>query len=217
MFDFSGIPYRREIGASDLERMRVPNRYWRVRFDEISEEEIEGTGKSAKDIVAKYISNMNDMVREGVGFVFFGDNGAGKTCCSVVLAKEFRRRGKTVLFVEASDLKRMVVERERFDEDETYWDRAKGADVLVLDDFGKGVQDSTGFGAELFDELIRARNARKLVTMITANQPVQYWKEKFGLKKSTVCTLKECMMPVEVSGRDRRDDSAERIAGMMAN
>jgi DNA replication protein DnaC len=214
-FDFSNIPFRRELNTSDLQRMNIPQRYWGVRFDDISNDSIRDTGKSVKDIVRTYIQKMEEMRREGAGFIFWGKNGTGKSSISVVLAKEFRRRGNTVLFMEASDLKRMVSEREHFDEDETYWDRSKSVDVLILDDFGKGVIDGKGFGSTLFDELIRARNSRKLVTIITSNPVVKEWKERFDLKDSTLHALKECMFPVEVVGCDKRVKPAEKLAAMM--
>ena len=121
------------------------------------------------------------------------------------------------MFMEAADLKRMVSEREHFDEDETYWDRAKSVDVLILDDFGKGVIDGKGFGATLFDELIRARNSRKLVTIITSNPIVEEWEERFDLKSSTIHVLKECTLPVEVVGCDKRGESAKKLAAMIIN
>lgn len=216
-FDFSNIPFRRKLTASDLHRMNIPSRYWGVRFEDISEDIIRGTNKSPKDVIRNYIINMEDMRRVGAGFVFWGQNGTGKSSISVVLAKEYRRRGYTVLFMEAADLKRMVSEREHFDEDETYWDRAKSVDVLILDDFGKGVIDGKGFGATLFDELIRARNSRKLVTIITSNPIVEEWEERFDLKSSTIHVLKECTLPVEVVGCDKRGESAKKLAAMIIN
>lgn len=211
---FRGVPFRRELDRGDLERMRVPTRYWMSTFNRLARD---GGDDSLHSVVGKYIRNMADMRRAGAGFVFWGKNGTGKSCASVVLAKEFRRRGYTVLFMEASDLKRLVVEREHFDEDETYWDRARSVDVLVLDDFGKGVMDRKGFGAALFDELIRARNSRKLVTIITSNLPHSDWEEELELKSSTIHSLRECMIPVQVVGEDQRSGSEEQLRRLLSN
>jgi DNA replication protein DnaC len=103
-------------------------------------------------------------------------------------------------------MKRFVIEREMFDEDQTYWDRALNVDVLVIDDLGKGTQDSTGLGARLIDELIRHRNASKLVTIITTNMNQRDLAEE--LKVSTMSSLKEHVFPIHVSGIDRRDSVA---------
>lgn len=213
MMKFDNVPFRRELSSEDLERMRVPRRYWNSTFDMLTEE---GGELSLKNMIGQYMKNMSDMKREGAGFILYGKNGVGKSAGSVVLAKEFRRRGSTVLFVEASDLKRLVIEREHFDEDETYWDRACKVDVLIIDDFGKGTLDSKGFGATLFDELIRARNARRRVTIITANLPPKDWKKELELKKSTMEALRECVMPILVTGINHRKDSRNKLKKMLA-
>lgn len=210
---FNDIPFRRELDSQDMERMCIPSRYWSAKFDEISDKGNPGL----RTAIGTYIRKMEDMVEEGAGFILFGPNSVGKTCASVVLAKEMRRRGNTVLFMEAADLKHQVIERENFDEDETYWDRAKAVDVLVLDDFGKGIQDSTGFGASIFDELIRSRNARRLVTIITSNLAPSSWEKELALKTSTMHSLKECTVPVRASGSDRRKESAGKLQALLAN
>lgn len=210
---FENVPFRRELNRHDLERMRIPSRYWDATFERLS---TDGGDHSLRTMVGKYISNMSEMRKQGGGFIFYGANGTGKSSGSVVLAKEFRRRGYTVLFMEASDLKRMVIENEHFDDDETYWDRSRSVDVLVLDDFGKGIMDSKGFGASLFDELIRARNSRKLVTIITANLPHDKWKDQLELKESTIHTLRECMIPLQVIGPNQREESGKKLRELLS-
>lgn len=211
---FANVPFRRDLSTNDLERMRIPRRYWQASFYELTDVSVDGED-SLKSMIEKYISNMSKMRKEGGGFIFYGDNGSGKSCGSVVLAKEFRRRGNTVLFIEAADLKRLVASKEYFDDDETYWERAKDVDVLVVDDFGKGIMDDKGFGASLFDELIRTRNANKKVTIITSNISPKRWLEELGLKKSTIHTLKECTIPVPVIGDNKRDGSEDRLKSIL--
>lgn len=211
LFEDSNIPFRRELKISDLERMKIPKRYWMSRFDLLSDEDNGRGDGSIKDLVERYMKNMSEMRKEGCGLILFGNNSVGKTCSSVVLAKEFRRRGNTVLFVEAADLKRLVAQKEYFDDEEMYWERAKSVDVLVVDDFGKGIMDETGFGASLFDELIRTRNSNKRVTIITSNIKPQKWEEELDLKVSTIRTLKECTVPFHVKGIDYREISKERL------
>jgi len=200
--------YWRRLTDSDLTRMRVPRRYWEVRHDAIPDGA--SVGISARQAATNYMTQIDEMRRTGMGLLLWGTNGTGKTCMAIVIAKEFRRRGYPVLYIEAADIKRLVIEREMFDEDQTFWDRALNVDVLVLDDLGKGTQDSTGLGARLFDELIRHRNANKLVTIITTNMNQRDLLEE--LKVSTMSSLKEHVFPIHVSGIDRRDSVADGIA-----
>jgi DNA replication protein DnaC len=211
---FANVPFRRDLNTNDLERMRIPKRYWKSSFYKLTDVSLEGED-SLKNIVEKYILNMEKMRKEGGGFILYGDNGCGKSCGSVVLAKEFRRRGNTVLFIEAADLKRLVASKEYFDDEETYWERSKDVDVLIVDDFGKGIMDNKGFGASLFDELIRTRNANKRVTIITSNISPQRWQEELELKKSTIHALKECTIPVPVIGDNKRDGSEDRLKSIL--
>lgn len=210
------IPYRRELTQGDMERMKIPCRYWSVRFDEISDVSVEGY-PSPRDMVKRYITNMAEMRQRGGGLVLYGSNGTGKTSACVYVAKEYRRRGHTVLFLEAAELKGLVMEKAAFDEDETWWDRAKSVDVLVIDDLGKETLDSTGFGAALFDELLRARNARKLVTFITSNVPPRLWQTDLGLRDSTAHVLKECTVPVKVTGGDKRGPVSGELNQILLN
>ncbi len=119
------------------------------------------------------------------------------------------------MFVECASLKSAVIEKTAFDENQSIWDRAKSVDVLVLDDLGKGVQDKTGFGARVLDDLIRHRNASQRITFITTNMtPGPQMAE--DLKVSTLHSLKECIIPVRIDGPDRREDSKAEILGLLS-
>lgn len=203
---------RRDLTREDMERMNIPLRYWKVSFGGISAERqrVRPEIPSAQETAQSYLEKIDEMTNEGVGLLLHGPNGTGKTSMSVVIAMEFRRRGNRVLFIEAASLKQYVINKVYFDGDEgeLYWDRAMSVDVLVIDDFGKGTQDKTGFGARLFDELIRHRNSEKLVTFLTTNMDTRDGSENSlsrELLPSTMHSLKECVIPVEVTGDDRRD------------
>lgn len=198
------IPQKRSLQASDLKRMRVPRRYWSVTFDGISDTSVDG--KSAKDITRDYILSMEVNVSRGVGLLLWGPNGTGKTSMAVVIAKELRRRFRSVLFVQAAALRGSVISNEMFDEMETLWQRACNVEVLVIDDLGKGTQDRTGFGERMIDDLIRSRNSNQLVTIITTNMAAKGENNALStaLKASTMHSLREHVVPVWVSGGNKR-------------
>lgn len=204
------VPYQRKLTEEDLIRMRIPKRYWTAQPDQISDSVVRDAPMSVRDAMRRYVERMDDNVRQGQGLLLWGPNGRGKTCIAVVLGKEFRRRGHPVLYLEAADMKRIVIEHEMFDDEQSCWDRALNVAVLVLDDLGKGVVDETGFGMRLLDELIRHRNAHRLITIITTNWRID---EIAGeVMKSTAASLQEHVHPVEVVGNDRREIAAGRTA-----
>lgn len=205
--------YWRKLTEEDLLRMRIPRRYWSVRLDEVYDVSPRPGDAGLRSVLRSYLEQAAERRRSGSGLLLWGTNGTGKTSAAVVVAKEFRRRGYPVLFVEAADLKRLVIEREMFDDDQTFWDRALNVDVLVLDDLGKGTQDTVGMGARIIDELIRHRNAHQLVTVITTNMDLVQLADE--LKQSSMASLKEHAMPIHVCGIDRRDAVAVGMAASL--
>lgn len=198
--------YRRELTQADMDRMRVPRRLWQSRLDLVSEIPWRDGEKHPRELITCYLTKLEKMNAKGLGLVLWGPNGTGKSAAAVVIAKEFRRRGYAVLFFEAASLKDAVIGKMAFDEMETVWERARSVPVLILDDLGKGTQDGVGFGARLLDDLLRHRSANKLVTFITTNMDPR---ETLGkeLNASTMSTLKECMIPVQITGDDRRNEA----------
>tara|TARA_B100001094_G_scaffold322338_1_gene371517 strand:- start:2299 stop:2814 length:516 start_codon:yes stop_codon:yes gene_type:complete len=161
------------------------------------------------EIGCEYVKKMDSMIKGGVGLLLWGPNGRGKTALAVGIGKEFRRRGCTVLFVECAAVKDIFISRAAFDEEEVMWNRAKRVDVLILDDLGKGVQDSKGFGARVIDQLIRHRTSNQRVTFITTNiDPPRLAGE---LKISTMHSLKESIVPVKIVGPDRREACKSKL------
>jgi DNA replication protein DnaC len=193
------------LTEDDLLRARIPKRYWEARLADAQE--------TVQLIARRYIANFVVMRERGVGLLLWGPNGVGKTSIAVVLGKEYRRRGHSLLFLEAAEIKGAVINSEMFDDDQTLWERAKSVDVLMIDDLGKGVQDSTGFGARVLDELIRHRNANKRVTFISTNMTLKAIEDE--LKASTMHSLKECIFPVRVVGDDLREKSKAEIDSLL--
>lgn len=209
--------YRKKLTAMDMQQMHVPDRYWKARYAEITEEGKSTTGKTAPRSVAKrFVDNILEFVENGTGLYLHGPNGRGKTCMAVVLLKEARRRGMTGLFVSAASLKRLVVSKTPFSEAETMYERALGVRFLVLDDLGKEVSDNVGFGARVLDELIRHRMGHQMITVITTNMTPDVLKaeadsSKGIVKVSTLHAMKECMIPLELGGPDRRVENARAL------
>ena len=206
-----GGQMRRPLTSEDLRRMRIPGRFW-----DASLEEIYGEGSpSPRSVARRYMDKLDDMIRRGVGLLLWGPNGRGKTCMAVVIGKEARRRGYTVLFGRASELKSMVIERAPFDSEQTMWSRMLSVDLLIVDDLGKGTQDSTGFGARLIDDLLRQRASERKVTILTTNMSPRD-QIPAELKQSTMHTLKECVVPVHIAGPDRREEIAREAQALLS-
>ncbi len=207
--------FRRRLNQADLERMRIPRRFWSATYAEVSDEK-EGDGaRSMRDYAGQYLSNLDAMLDRGIGLFLWGNNGLGKSSVAAVVLMEARRRGFTGLFLEAATLKTVVIEKTMFDDDTTLWERAKQVDLLVIDDLGKGVQDEKGFGERLIDEVVRHRAAQMRATWITTNMSPKEFQEQY--KVSTFAAMKEAIVPVRARGSDRRIETRDQLTRLFGS
>ena len=200
---------RRELTETDLMHMNLPKRFWGATIERVTTQ-----GKPcAQAIVYSYLEQVDELLDRGVGLLLWGDNGRGKTSIMSLIGKEAKRRGRSVFFYESAALKADTINKTMFSDTTSVIDRARECDVLLLDDLGKGVQDSTGFGARLLDELVRYRYARQKVTCITTNMTPSALRDE--LKMSTLHTMKECLLPLKVEGIDHREAEAAEIMNLL--
>lgn len=193
--------------------MMIPHRYWNCTIEGISSKE----GKEAAEL---YVKKIDSMIDRGVGLLLWGSNGRGKTGMGVALLKYLRAypRIRSALFLHSAEIAQFKINNTMFDEETTMWERIKKVDVLLIDDFGKGLVDSTGYAVRLVDELLRNRNSDGKITFITTNYTLTDLVDaaKGGLlMPSTGHTLKECMVPVYIEGPDRREEIGREIADLL--
>ena len=189
-----------------MELMRIPRRFWGTSVERLPE--------SVKEKVFSYCRTMDDMLDEGVGYLFWGPNGVGKTSAAIFIAMEARRRGAPVLFVTAESLREAALENAPFKDDVLLIDRARSVDVLVIDDLGKEHSGSTGWAERLFENLFRERSASRKTTFVTTNASLSKLSERY--KPSMLEVMKETCYPVQVLGPSQRDDSVDEIRTRLA-
>lgn len=188
-----------------MERASVPRRYWQVAPDEVS------PGTPQHRVLHRYLERVEEAVAHGYGVLLFGPNGVGKTGAAVCALMEARRRGYTVMFLEAAQMKRVVVQNVMFDGEYTVWERAHQVDLLVLDDVWKGTADGKGFGVDLIDELLRGRGAAMKATWMTSNLDPNQARHEKQVKASTLETMRETMLMVQAEGPNLRKSGQAAI------
>lgn len=185
--------------------MRIPKRFWTVTFAQIESD--------LQEIVRNYLNNMDQMLDEGHGLLFWGENGRGKTSAAAFVAREVRRTGASVLMVTSASLIESVIEKTEVEEG-LLLDRARSVDFLLLDDLGKEHSTKTGFSERALENLFRDRSSSHLTTFVTTNMSFDGLIQRY--KKSMLEVMKEILLPVKVEGRDFREDAKETLKKSLA-
>lgn len=208
--------FRRPLEKSDMERMRIPERFWKASLSKISEQENED-GVSLKRVVNGYLKNFDKLMAEGYGLLLWGKNGVGKTSAAAALAMEARRRCRTVLMISAADYVESMIDNIMFDSHMKIVDRAKNVEMLVMDDFGKVFRDDKGWTDKIFELLFRYRSARLKSNIVTMNYSMIDFVEdcKNNGQPSLIHVLKEILLPIEVAGPDRREENQCKLQDLV--
>ncbi len=154
---------RRPLERVDLERMALPEEFWRVRLP--------GLPEPAAAIVTNYIARMPALFEKGVGLLFSGLMGTGKTSLASIVAREARVRGYSVYFTAVWGLREGVRTRAMFDPEQTVMERALQVDLLVLDNLRPEDSADMFLGRRALDELVTARASANRPTLLTTRVP----------------------------------------------
>ncbi len=201
----SAVP-RRALTEVDMERMRIPRRFWSVSVAGIQESNL-------REPLLNYLDTISEKRTAGLGMLLMGDNGRGKTASGCLILMEARRQYYTSLFVEGSRLRGILFDSEMFDANQRLWDRMVQVDFLLIDDWGKGTSDVKGYASQILDDLIRLRSAELRPTIITTNLDLPKIRESEAIRKSTVEALLECVLFLEVGGANLR---AKQVVDVVA-
>lgn len=199
------VGQRSRLTADHLLLMRVPRRFWGVKFDLIEPD--------LQPILRNYLKNLDAMLDGGNGLLLWGENGRGKTSAAVFVAMEARRTGASVLMLTAASLIESIMEKVEVEEG-LLVDRARAVDFLLLDDLGKEHPGKSGFSDRVLENLFRERTAAKLTTFATSNMEHDRLTERY--KKSMLEVMKEALLPVKVEGKNFRDEVREGLTKVLA-
>lgn len=146
-----------------------------------SEEVDAKEGISAKENIMKIMKTCmqfsRDFEQDYKNLILYGNPGLGKTFLCNCIAKELLDRGKTVLYVTAFQLFKLI-EEERFNKDSNeeineYLDTLLTVDLLIIDDLG--TEFSTVITSSELYNIINSRLLNKKSTIISTNLPPSNW------------------------------------------
>lgn len=182
----------RELTAADLYRMRVGRAYYGTCVDDIP------ARCKHKKVLRTFLKNIVTNVDQGRGLFFYGGYGTGKTSCGTIILKNVVARRGTALMIRAEEIQTAVIEKTRFDDSQTLWDRMMGVDCLLVDDLTRAHVKE--WGKSKIEGLIRRRVEERRSVILTVNIAETQLEQFTKRNRSMIEALREVCEIVPVAG-----------------
>lgn len=168
----------------------IPKDYWWLTIDELEVDE------DYLSLVRWFSLRLVKAVSNGMGILFMGENGIGKTSMQCAIGKEAIVQGMTVKYYTAQQ----YIEAKKSKNDEWIVD-AESAQVILLDELDKVyISKGSDFVKKTLEEYLRRMTSEGKCMVICTNGDSDYLKKTFG--DSTMSALSRHLRFLGVSGED---------------
>lgn len=158
-----------------------------------------------------YVQHWQKMREKGIGLLFWGPPGTGKTYAAACIANAFVESKEdfapsVIMTTFGCILRRMLAcgPQER----EEYFDRLLRCHILILDDFG--MERQTDYAREQIFHIIDGRYLSCRPLIVTTNLSLQELKHPKDLAQARICDrILELCVPVCFDGESLRQDRAK--------
>lgn len=162
-----------------------------------------------KEAAYKFLGSHRSLIGSGVGLLFYGNFGTGKSMLANLIAKDCVKLGYSVYFVTFAEMVEMFTkgwgdnkERARFES------KIVNSKVLVLDDVGKEFRAKNNLSESTFDHVIRQRVINLRSTIVTTNMDEDDLDEGYG--RAIFSLIKERSISLHGTGQDWRENANRR-------
>lgn len=187
----------KNVGISDLSYVRFT-----FAKDDMKNER-------ATAFARKYVEKWESMLENGIGIIFFGPVGSGKSflACSIVNALLEQRVTATV-----TNFPRLLnILQGRIDRQELI-DRMQKYKIIVFDDLG--VERDSSFAAEQVFNIVDSRSQSGLPIVVTTNLSLEEMQNPANLQQKRIYDriLELCPIKIVLTGSNRREENATKRA-----
>ena len=176
----------------------IPRDYWHLFWKELN------VGKAVKKLLSRYFDNFSIAAERGLGILFLGANGVGKTALMCEIGKHALVHGRTVLYFTND---RYITALQR--NDDVFLRQVEDSQVLLLDEVEKAYsRDGGTFVPKKTEALLRSSLSLGRIVVMATNYPEEDLTEMFG--ESTMSLLRRRLKFVPVVGQDRSVDLQDR-------
>ena len=134
MYDQKGKPVKemlKLIWVKELIYSRLPKPYWTAELDKLK------IKSEIKSVTNKYLKNYKIAKANGLGFIFHGANGVGKTSAATAIARVFLKKSYNIVYITAQTYMDFEMEFENPENRQAILNRLKEADMILLDEWDK--------------------------------------------------------------------------------
>lgn len=186
------------ITRAHLKKANIPQDYWDCGF-------LNYRGPlEPKETTKKYLKNLREMKEAGIGILYVGPNGPGKTTLGMICMKYLARAEWDVYCISLGEIVEDIQKSWQSKEDSIVIGKCREADFLFIDDVGKEHRGQSGFVQTVFDNLIRYRVQHRYPTFLSSNFTKKELEITYG--DSVMSLLEGKLLPVVVDGSDYRKE-----------
>lgn len=180
--------------VKELIKSNIPQDYWELDFDSLD------LDKLNKTVIGAYMGNLKKAKQNGLGLVFFGQNGTGKTSSMIEIAKEGIVQLYKIQYFTLSSYVDAVLSK---DAKRVEW--YESGDFLLIDELDK--KAGTPAIYKLIDEFFRRMFNLNKSLIFATNWDADEMKEHLG--ESTYSLLKRRSEFLVFQGADFSDNLQE--------
>lgn len=158
--------------------------------------------KKITDLCKRYIEKWEEMKKDNIGLMFWGDTGTGKTYFAACIANYLINKSERISMKSLPELLNELSNFEIKNKNE-YIDDICNVDLLIIDDLGSERQSE--YAMEIVYDIINTRYLKKKPLIVTTNITLDEMKKTSNLKlKRIYSRILEMCVPVLFSGSDQR-------------
>lgn len=161
----------------------------------------DGSNEKIMSAMKNYVSNFDDLLKQGKGLLLFGTVGTGKTYAAACIANALIDKGYPVLMTDFARIANTV--GGMFEGKQEYYDSLNRFPLLILDDLA--AERKTEYMQEIVYNVIDSRYRAGLPLIVTTNLTSEELKHPSDISyQRTFSRLLEMCLPVKVEGKDKR-------------
>ena len=174
----------------------------------------DGSNPKMTKAMKNFVEHFKTFREEGKGLLLFGSVGTGKTFLAACVANELISRGIPCLVTNFARIANEV--QGMFDGKQQYYDNLNSFPLLVIDDLS--AERKTEYMQEIVFNVIDARYRANLPLIVTTNLTREELLNPADLTYQRIFSrLFEMCTPIEVTGKDRRQQALREDIGKMKN